>query len=85
MGVTPAITLGVGVALYLLDDVWHSRSLSLPAAQSRVVAAALSLATIALGPVSALLQLGSLVVALVVVLGIEHRWTITKAGNPLPR
>jgi low temperature requirement protein LtrA len=69
-----ALTLGGGVALFLLSDVWFRAVLGLGRSAWRAAAAVAALATVALGAeVAAVAQLAALVVALGLALAAEAR------------
>jgi low temperature requirement protein LtrA len=69
-----ALALGGGVATYMLGEAMFRRTLSIAAASTRVLAAALALATIPIGTAgSSVLQIAVLVAALALVLALEPR------------
>ncbi|WP_433179260.1 low temperature requirement protein A [Actinoallomurus sp. CA-150999] len=82
----PAIALGAGVAAYLVGDAAFRRTLRIGALAPRVGAAALCLATIALGvQVAAEAELIALVLVIVAALIVERRLSPTPeepAGHP---
>jgi low temperature requirement protein LtrA len=67
-----ALVLAGGVAVFLLGDVWFRRVLRIGAARYRLVAALLVLATVPLGVIDTIAQLGTLAVILIGLLAIEH-------------
>jgi low temperature requirement protein LtrA len=77
-----ALSLGGGTALFLAGEVLFSRLLGIARAGGRAVAAALALATIPLGTVSALLQLAVLTAALALCLIAEAQGESRRLISP---
>jgi low temperature requirement protein LtrA len=68
-----AVTLAVGVALFMAGNVWFRRILGMTGNQLRNVGALISLGTVVLGLWSALAQLTALVALIVTVIAQERR------------